>query len=260
MSLENYEAKLTTGYYRMRKAWEDDDSQIGQYRLLASAVKKADENPGYFVFTPAGISIYPDDEETMDTDDETVTVSEGAEEISLDEPDPAQDEPESMEEAEDKDVTAAEDEAVKTDSGASEEGATEEADAKTEAVEDVYPNDGNTEPILYGKATTLVNIRNGNSLDANRVTVIRKGVLVEILESCDNGWFRIKCDASDCGYGYIAGEYLKVGSSIYTVQPSDSLWKIAEKVLGSGQKYTEIKKLNGLTSNVIKVGMVLLIP
>ncbi len=263
MNINDYPSKLTgTAYYYVRTAWEDEESQLGQYRTLKSAIAKADANPGSFVFSGDGIAIYPEEEETMDTAEETVTVSEGTEEISLDEPEPTQDEPEQAEETEDKEVVAAEDGAVKTDSDASGEGATEdeEADAKTEAVEDVYPNDGNTEPILYGKATTLVNIRDGNSLDANRVTVIRKGVLVEILEECDNGWFRIKCDAAECGYGYIAGEYLTVGSSIYTVQPSDSLWKIAEKTLGSGQKYTAIKALNGLTSNVIKVSMVLLIP
>lgn len=138
-----------------------------------------------------------------------------------------EDEPEQAEESENKEVVAAEEEAVKIDSDASEEGTgettdTEEADAKIEAVEEVYPNDGNTEPILYGKATTLVNIRDGNSLDANRVTVIRKGVLVEILEECDNGWFRIKCDAAECGYGYIAGEYLTVGSSMGACSPQQT--------------------------------------
>ena len=256
MSINDYPSKLTgTAYYYVRTAWEDEETQLGQYRTLKSAVAKADANPGSFVFTGDGIAIYPDDDGKTK---ETVTISEGTEKIELDATVPTQDEPEDTESTGDKETATAEDEAVKTDPDAA-EADTEAADAMTEAVEDVYPNDGNTEPFLFGKATTLVNIRDGNALDANRVTVIRKGVLVEILEECDNGWFRIKCDAAECGYGYIAGEYLTVGSCAYTVQPSDSLWKIAEKTLNSGQKYTEIKTLNGLTSNVIKVGMVLLI-
>lgn len=40
----------------------------------------------------------------------------------------------------------------------------------------------------------------------------------------------------------------------------DSLWAIAEKRLGNGTRYNEIKKLNGLTSDVIYAGQVLKLP
>lgn len=46
----------------------------------------------------------------------------------------------------------------------------------------------------------------------------------------------------------------------YTVAQGDSLWGIASKLLGKGARYTEIKTLNGLTSNYIYVGNVLKIP
>lgn len=46
----------------------------------------------------------------------------------------------------------------------------------------------------------------------------------------------------------------------YTVQKGDSLWKIAAKNLGEGNRYPEVMKLNGLTSTVIRVGQVLKIP
>lgn len=46
----------------------------------------------------------------------------------------------------------------------------------------------------------------------------------------------------------------------YTVKTGDSLWKIAAKLLGSGFRYTEIKALNGLKTNTIRVGQVLKIP
>lgn len=49
-------------------------------------------------------------------------------------------------------------------------------------------------------------------------------------------------------------------SKTYTVKKGDTLWGIAASQLGSGPRYTEIKKLNGLTSNLIKVGQVLRLP
>lgn len=46
----------------------------------------------------------------------------------------------------------------------------------------------------------------------------------------------------------------------YTVVKGDSLWGIAQKLLGSGTRYPEIVKLNGLTSNIIYSGQKLKIP
>lgn len=46
----------------------------------------------------------------------------------------------------------------------------------------------------------------------------------------------------------------------YTVKRGDSLWKIASEQLGAGYRYSEIKKLNGLTSDIIKPGQVLKLP
>ena len=47
---------------------------------------------------------------------------------------------------------------------------------------------------------------------------------------------------------------------VHTVVKGDTLWDIAVKYLGKGSRYTEIKKLNGLTSNVIYSGWKLKIP
>jgi LysM repeat protein len=46
----------------------------------------------------------------------------------------------------------------------------------------------------------------------------------------------------------------------YTVVKGDSLWGIANKKLGDGERYPEIKALNGLTSNTIYAGQVLQLP
>lgn len=46
----------------------------------------------------------------------------------------------------------------------------------------------------------------------------------------------------------------------YIVVKGDSLWGIAQKLLGSGTRYPEIVKLNGLSSNIIYSGQKLKIP
>ncbi len=51
--------KPSDEYYRVRKSWADKKSQLGAYKVLANAKKKADENPGYFVFDEEGTVVYP---------------------------------------------------------------------------------------------------------------------------------------------------------------------------------------------------------
>lgn len=46
----------------------------------------------------------------------------------------------------------------------------------------------------------------------------------------------------------------------YTVQSGDTLWGIAKKELGSGARYTEIVKLNGLKTSTIYKGQILKLP
>lgn len=50
------------------------------------------------------------------------------------------------------------------------------------------------------------------------------------------------------------------GEEVYTVVAGDTLWGIAQKKLGSGARWQEISKLNGLTSLTIVVGQKLKIP
>ena len=52
----------------------------------------------------------------------------------------------------------------------------------------------------------------------------------------------------------------KPAYSSYTVKAGDSLWRIAQRLLGSGERYTEIKALNGLQSDMIYPAQVLKIP
>lgn len=64
------------------------------------------------------------------------------------------------------------------------------------------------------------------------------------------GWV----DAADIGGGAAAD------SRTYTVKGGDSLWAIAQKQLGNGNRYPEIKSLNNLSSDTIHPGQVLKLP
>ena len=48
----------TIKWYRVRKSWGDPKSQIGAFKILDNAKKKADENPGYKVYDADGVLIY----------------------------------------------------------------------------------------------------------------------------------------------------------------------------------------------------------
>lgn len=235
MSMKEYPAKLTTGYYRVREDWEDEASQLGAYRLLTNAKAKCDENPGSRVFDNDGNVIYPE---------EAVPVT-GAEEA---EEKPVMDEPERKvpdEEPSDEEDTPVTDE-QKEEPGKEEYPTAEELPAA----------------IAYGKLKTLMNIREMPDTSAEVVTIYKKNTLIEIVEFCA-GWLKIKCPEAASGLAYVlnsADTYAFTASKIYTVVPGDNLWKIAEKELGDGSRCADIRALNGLTSNAIRVGMKLLIP
>lgn len=101
MSIENYPAKLSSGYYRVRKKWEDAGSQAGAYRLLSSAMKKADENPGFHVYAEDGEAIYPED--TFSTD---VLTSDKGQAVDLPDNTGSQDDEASQEDSRDEGTIA----------------------------------------------------------------------------------------------------------------------------------------------------------
>lgn len=219
--MNEYPAKLNTGYYRVRADWNDDASQLGAYKLLANAKAKCDENPCSYVFAEDGTVIYPADEPTT-----------------------------REENAEEKPVTDLPEEDKSSD------------DAPGGAEEDFPSAEPQPDAIAFGKVKTLMNIRKEPSLEAEAVTVCPMNTIVEVLEFCDN-WLKIKCPEAEDGIAYVLNEddaYVFVGRAVYEVVAGDNLWRIAERKLGSGTRYTDIRELNGLTSNAIRIGMKLLLP
>lgn len=219
--MNEYPAKLNTGYYRVRTDWNDDASQLGAYKLLANAKAKCDENPGSHVFAEDGTVIYPADEPT--TREET---------------------------AEEKPVMDLPEEDKPSD------------DAPGDGEEDFPSAEPQPDAVAFGKLNTLMNIRKEPSLEAEVVTVYPMNTIVEVLEVCDN-WLKIKCPEAEDGIAYVLNEdnaYVFVGRDVYEVVAGDNLWRIAERKLGSGTHYTDIRELNGLTSNAIRIGMKLLLP
>jgi nucleoid-associated protein YgaU len=219
--MNEYPAKLNTGYYRVRTDWNDDASQLGAYKLLANAKAKCDENPGSHVFAEDGTVIYPADEPT--TREET---------------------------AEEKPVMDLPEEDKPSD------------DALGDGEEDFPSAEPQPDAVAFGKLKTLMNIRKEPSLEAEVVTVYPMNTIVEVLEVCDN-WLKIKCPEAEDGIAYVLNEddaYVFVGRDVYEVVAGDNLWRIAERKLGSGTHYTDIRELNGLTSNAIRIGMKLLLP
>jgi len=219
--MNEYPAKLNTGYYRVRTDWNDDASQLGAYKLLANAKAKCDENPGSHVFAEDGTVIYPADEPT--TREET---------------------------AEEKPVMDLPEEDKPSD------------DAPGDGEEDFPSAEPQPDAVAFGKLKTLMNIRKEPSLEAEVVTVYPMNTIVEVLEVCDN-WLKIKCPEEEDGIAYVLNEddaYVFVGRDVYEVVAGDNLWRIAERKLGSGTHYTDIRELNGLTSNAIRIGMKLLLP
>lgn len=221
--MSDYPAKLTNGYYRVRTDWNDEASQLGAYKLLANAKTKCDENPGSYVFAEDGTVIYPVDEPK--TGEET-----SEEQPVLDTPEKKEDKP------------------------------SEDAPGDTE--EDFPAAEPQPDGIAFGKLKTLMNIRKEPNLSADVVTVYPMNTIVEVLEVCDN-WLKIKCPEAEVGIAYVLNEdeaYVYVGKAVYDVVAGDNLWRIAERKLGSGTRYTDIRELNGLTSNAIRIGMKLLLP
>lgn len=72
-----------------------------------------------------------------------------------------------------------------------------------------------------------------------------------------------RCDKTQCGScPFPCGDHIKEVEEmkVYIVKRGDSLWSIAQKELGAGARYPEIKALNNLKGDSLQVGQALKIP
>ena len=60
--LSGQTAATVENMYRVRKTWADSKSQLGAFVNLDNAKRKADKNPGYYVFDKNGKKVYPIEE------------------------------------------------------------------------------------------------------------------------------------------------------------------------------------------------------
>lgn len=109
-----------------------------------------------------------------------------------------------------------------------------------------------------------LNIRKGAGMNY-AVTGKYTGKGVFTITEVKNGWGKLKSGAGwiyleNPSYVTVKGSTGTAVTKTYTVKSGDSLWKIAASQLGNGSRYTEIKSLNGLTSDVIHAGQVLKLP
>lgn len=105
----------------------------------------------------------------------------------------------------------------------------------------------------------------GTTTKAETVYTVKKGdTLSKIAEAYSTTWQTLASYNGIANANNISvGQKIKIpgsGTRTYTVKQGDSLWAIADKQLGDGSRYNEIKTLNGLKSNVINKGQVLKLP
>ena len=125
---------------------------------------------------------------------------------------------------------------------------------------------------LASKVTAALD---GNAESTTTTTTAQTSALYRVRKSwadskSQKGAYKILANAKKCadanpGYSVFdasGNAVYPVASteSTYTVVHGDTLWTIAQRLLGDGRRYTEIVSLNGLASNVIYSGMKLKIP
>lgn len=121
-------------------------------------------------------------------------------------------------------------------------------------------------PFLVKVLIDDLNYRSEGSMQGTVKGQTGKGIFT--ITEVKNGWGKLK---SDAGWIYLENpDYCTIQGSAaatpepgyitYTVVKGDSLWAIAAKLLGDGNRYKEIKALSGLTSDTIYAGDVLKVP
>lgn len=133
------------------------------------------------------------------------------------------------------------------------------------------PSNERLDAWILGNQTNVPVYKNAN-LKGKVVATLTGGTPVTVLEKASNDVYQIQL--SDGQTGYISSAHLTFEQEpakpnplppsqeyfMYEVQAGDTLWKLAERYLGGGNKYRDIMELNALTSESLSPGMQLKIP
>lgn len=126
---------------------------------------------------------------------------------------------------------------------------------------------------LINEDETSVQIYEDQNLKGKIISSLSGGTSIDIIKHFGNGIYQIKL--VDGQIGYVSSKYVRIKNTnieddnsdiynplvpyqeyvIHRVQSGDTLWKLAEKYLGSGALYTEIKTINNLNIDTIYPGM-----
>ncbi len=121
------------------------------------------------------------------------------------------------------------------------------------------------------KGESAVPVYKNSNLKGKVIASLSGGTAVAALDK-GNGIYQVKL--ADGQTGYLSAAYLTFEKEpeistpqppaqeyvIYEVRSGDSLWTIAQRYLGAGNRYREIMELNGLSDDRIYPGMQLKIP
>lgn len=120
--------------------------------------------------------------------------------------------------------------------------------------------------LVYKVDGTYVYTVEGNTSSASGVianggAVAKKKYRLNYPRIAGYGRPKYGTSTQEAGNGPVSAPDSGVGEyTTYTVKKGDTLWRIAQKQLGRGNRWTDIQRLNGLKSDRILVGQTIKIP
>lgn len=114
------------------------------------------------------------------------------------------------------------------------------------------PAEDPEETKMYGIVQTRLNVREGRSLAAKIVAILKKGDAITITNDYGD-WYKIQ--SSDDAPMFVKSNYVKTGKNIYVIKAGDTWGKIEED---TGVSAESIKEYNHVSS--LKTGAALLLP
>ena len=97
--------------------------------------------------------------------------------------------------------------------------------------------------IIYAKATTTVNVRSSDSINADKLGKAKEGMKLQVLEQFPNGWNKVLFENKE---GYIKAEYLQILENVDSLQ-----------IIGTVIATTNINVREAASKNSSKLGILI---